>query len=81
MIDRKTVVRGIHLQVWIAIAKVHVRNAKLLGEGLQLAVPVRDADRADVVALREQQFENVAAVALEPLPLWPGARSPMVTAA
>ena len=36
-------------------------------EHLQFAMAVRDADRADVVALGEQQFENHLAVSLSAL--------------
>ena len=41
------------LQVGIAVRQVDVVDAELLGHGLQFAVAVGDADRADVVALGE----------------------------
>ena len=46
------------MQLGIAVGIVDVRDAELLRQRLQLAVAVGDADRADVVALGEQQFED-----------------------
>ena len=40
---------------------------RLLRQHLQLAVAVRDADRADVIALGEEQFEDHPAVVLQAL--------------
>ena len=42
-------------------------KALLLGHRLQFAVAVRHADRANVVALGEQQFQDRAAMLLQPL--------------
>ncbi len=67
VIDREAVMRGIHFQIRIAIAKVNVRDIEFLSERLQFAVPVRDANRANMIALREKQLENGATVALQAL--------------
>ena len=50
-----------------AVGHPHVVDAALLGQRLQLAVAVGDAHRADVVALGEEQFDDRAPVALQPL--------------
>jgi Ca2+-binding RTX toxin-like protein len=65
VVEGKALVRCIDGELGVAIGESHVSEALLLGEGLKLAVAVRDADRADVVALGEEQFENVAAILLQ----------------
>ena len=67
VIDREAVVRGIHFKIRIAIAKVNVRDIEFLGKRLQFAVTVRDANRANMIALREKQLEDGATVALQAL--------------
>ena len=62
MVDDETVVRRVDLFLGIAVGEVHVGNAQPLGQHLHLAVAVGDADRADVIALGEEQLQNHAAV-------------------
>ena len=47
----------------IAVGIADAVDAQLLRQGLQLAVAVRNADRADMIALDEQQLERDASVA------------------
>src|SRR4030095_5201052 len=67
VIHNKTLVRTIHFRLGIAVRVVYVRDLQTLRKALQFAVPVGNAHRADVVALREQQFQNVPTVAIQPL--------------
>ena len=55
-------VRGVDGEPRVAVRVADVRDAVLLRQRLQLAVPGRDAHRADVVALGEQQLERDLAV-------------------
>ncbi len=67
VIDDEAVVRGVDIFFRIAIRKAHMRNAETLRQHLHLAVTVRDADRADMIALGEQQLKDHAAVVLQAL--------------
>ncbi len=67
VIDDETVVRRVHFFLGITIRKMNVRDAQALAEHLHLAVPVRDAHRADVIALGKKQFENHPPVILQAL--------------
>ncbi len=67
VVGGEALVRGIHGQRGVAIGQADMGQALLLRKGLQFAVAVGDADRADVVALGEEQFENGAAMLFEPL--------------
>jgi hypothetical protein len=58
MVDGEALIRGVHLEIGIAVRQAYVRQALLLGQRLQFAMAVGDADRADVVALGEEQLEN-----------------------
>ena len=49
------------------IVEAHVIHADARRQVLQLAVAVGDADRADVVALGEQQLDDHPAVVAQPL--------------
>ena len=49
------------------VGEAHVVHTHRVAEVLQLAVAVHHADRADVVALREEQLHDRAPVALEAL--------------
>ena len=57
--------RGIDGELGVAIGQAHVSEALLLGESLELAMAVGDADRAYMIALGEEQFEDVAAILLK----------------
>ena len=70
VVDGEALVRGIHGQRGIAIGQADVGQALLLRQRLQFAVAVGDADRADVIALGEEQLENHAAMLLQPLGSW-----------
>ena len=67
VVDDEAVVRTIHLHLRVAIREVHVRDLQTLRQGLQFAVAVGDADRADVVALGEEQLQNRAPIAVQAL--------------
>ena len=69
VIDGEALMRCVDRQFGIAVRQAHMRQALLLRQGLQLAMAVRDTDRADMVALGKEQFENRAAMLLEPLGL------------
>jgi hypothetical protein len=57
---------GIDLKLGIEVRNAYVRQAKLLCESLQLAVPVGDADRTNVIPFRKEQLEDREAVLLQP---------------
>ena len=67
VVDGEALVRGVDRQFGIAIGQADVGQPLVLRQGLQLAVAVGHADRADVVALGEQQLEDGAAMLLQPL--------------
>ena len=59
-------VRAVHAPFREAVIVAHVVHALAVGEGLEFAMAVGHADRADVVALGEQQFQRHAAVFAQP---------------
>ena len=65
VVNHKPVVGSVHGGLRIAIGIVNVGYVQLLRHGLQLTVAVGNADRANVIALRKQQFDNALAVALQ----------------
>ena len=58
-------VRGVDREPRVVVRVADVRDAVVLGQGLQLAVARGDAHGADVVALGEQQLERDLPVGLE----------------
>src|SRR5262252_803305 len=54
VVDREALVTGINVQRRIAVRIAHMGDFELLGERLHFAVPVRNTDRADVVALGKE---------------------------
>jgi len=67
MVDHETIVGGVNIGCGIAIGVMNVSDIEFLGKSLHLAMAVRDADRADMVALGKEQFENLAAITLQAL--------------
>src|ERR1044072_3688932 len=67
MIDDEAVMRGVNLLDRISIGEVNVRNLEPLGKRLQLAMTVRHAHCANVIAFREQQFEDSSPVLAQPV--------------
>ena len=76
VIDDETLVRGIDRMPRLEVGHVDVGHADLPRQVLQFAVAVRDADRADVIALREQQLDDRPAVALQGARYWSGPPCP-----
>src|SRR5208282_5791348 len=62
VVEGEPFVRGVNAELGVAIRKANMGQALLLAEGLQFAVAVGDANRADMVALGEEQFQNRAAM-------------------
>jgi len=62
VVDREQPVTGVDVDLGADPRQVEMGEAQLLGRVLQLAVVVRDADRADVVALDEHHLGDGAAV-------------------
>ena len=58
-------VAHVYLQARVVVGVADVGDAERLRHGLQLAMAVGDAGRADVVALDEEQFDGHAAILCE----------------
>ena len=67
VIYSEALMRCVDREFWIAIRQAHMGQTLLLGHRLQVAVTVRNANGADMIAFGEEQFENSAAVLLQPL--------------
>ena len=65
MVDDKALVAGVDLDQRLEGRQVEVGQPELFGQALQLAVVVRHAHRADVVALHEEHLDSGAAILLE----------------
>ena len=65
VVEGEALVRGIDGELRVAIGQPYMGETLLLGESLELAVAIGDADRADVVALGKEKFEDVAAIFLK----------------
>ena len=65
VVEAETFVADIHGQRRKLVAEAYVIDAELRGQILQLAVAVHHADRADVVALGEQQFDDQLALRVQ----------------
>jgi|GEM_PF-3474440 len=69
MVQREAAMRRVDADLWVEVRVTDVVDAQFLGQSLQLAIAVRDAHRADVVALGEKQLNDRAAVLCEALRL------------
>ena len=58
VVDAEALVAGVHGQLRVQVVEADVIDALRRRQRLQLAVAVRHAHRADVVALREEQLED-----------------------
>ena len=67
MVEGEAVMRGVDRDLRVQVRHADVIDAEPHGQVLQLAVPVDHADRADVVALAEQELQDQLAIAVEPL--------------
>jgi hypothetical protein len=65
VVESEALVRCIDGELGVAIGQTHVSEALLLGESLEFAMAVGDADGADVVALSEEKLKDVAAIFLK----------------
>ena len=58
VIGHEATMRGVNLELGMEIRNGDVRESDLFRERLQFTVTIRYAYRTDVIALREEQFEE-----------------------
>ena len=62
MINNEPFMRSVNRGLRVEIFKSHVGHPELLRETLQITVAIGDANRADVIPFRKEQFQDHEAI-------------------